>query len=223
MTAAVAMVCFVTDSVTGKVTAVSSDGEATIYLLDDFSGTFDLAYRVRFEPAPSNRSWSTVSILLLPLCRPGSSLSVGLSRGYPNSATLLAFTTTSSPGARSTYRPFPVQCPATCDLELRGDSYVVAAIVAGRRIARWPRARFPMRNPYVQINGEVGSIGDRIVARLSPLKTTLRGKPVPLPSCAFTTQGIEPRVIGDRVLVIAGTRAAGGGAVDRCPSVARRE
>ncbi len=215
-----------------KVKAVSTDGEATVYLSKDFSGDFDLKYGVTLEPAPSNHAWTGVSLLLLDKQWPGSSVSVGLSRGYPNAATLAGFTTSSRPRTQSKYKSFPLHCESACVVELRGDTRNVYASLNYRRIATWSRQTFPMIRPYIQINAEVSAVGDRIAARLRPIRIVLAEKSVPLPTCAFTTQGIEPKALGDSMIVFSGTRRVSsratyislldGRAKDSCPATMSR-
>ena len=60
VTAAAGLACALAGPALAKVTSVSTDGEATVYLNTDFGQDFDLAYDVTFEPAPENKSWSTV-------------------------------------------------------------------------------------------------------------------------------------------------------------------
>jgi hypothetical protein len=180
-----------------KVTALSTDGEATVYLTGDFSGDFDVAYDVAFEPAPANRSWTTVSIALLGRT-PGASMAVGLSRGYPTPATLAGFTLANAAQQRMRYLPFTVTCTTTCLLELRSQQGMVYALIDGHRVGAWPRSAMPIAKPYLQINGEVSRIGDRILARLTPVHTLARGFALGAPTCAFTTQGIEPAAFGGR-------------------------
>ena len=54
-----------------NVKSASSDGEATVYLLDKFSADFDLAYRAVLKPAVPRQSWSSLSILLVGSQIPG--------------------------------------------------------------------------------------------------------------------------------------------------------
>jgi len=180
-----------------KVTAVSTDGEGTVYLLGDFSGDFDVAYDVAFEPAPANRSWSTVSIALLGRT-PGASMSVGLSRGYPTPASLAGFTMANGPQQLMRYLPFPVTCTTTCLLELRSQQGFVYALIDGHRVGAWPRSAMPIAKPYVQLNAEVSRVGDHVAATLTPVHTLARGFALEAPVCAFTTQGVVPAAFGGR-------------------------
>jgi hypothetical protein len=232
VTAAAGLACALAGPALAKVTSVSTDGEATVYLNTDFGQDFDLAYDVTFEPAPENKSWSTVSILLVGAKFPSASVSVGLSRGYPNATTLSAFTTSAHPNERQTYRAFPVQCMVRCRLELRAQRGDLYALVDGRELASWPRWGYPMANPAVQVNGEVGEVGDRLSASLVSARRRLAGVPTPAPTCAFTTQGIEPRALGTPgSIAFAGSRRpdarvtyialADGSASDSCPEPVR--
>ncbi|MDP9017107.1 MAG: hypothetical protein M3N19_02145 [Candidatus Eremiobacteraeota bacterium] len=192
-----------------KVKSASTDGEATIYLTGDFAQSFDIRYAVALRPAPHNHAWTGVSLLLLGREWPGSSMSIGLSRGYPHADTLAVFTTSTHQGSKDVYDAVPVRCDGECVLELRGDPQSVSAILGSRTVRKWSRRSFPMLHPYIQINGEVSGMGDTIHASLRRLRATLIGKVLPEPICAFTTQGVEPHAIPGG-FVIAGARMANG-------------
>ena len=176
-----------------KVKATSTDGEATVYLTADFTHDFDLAYRIDFAPKSTNKAWSVVSILLLNGVGNGASVSVGLSRGFPNPTTLAAFTTANAPGEKADYRSVPVACARTCLVELRGTATAIAALVEGHSIGRWSRRRLQLDAAAVQVNAEVAELGDALHATMSPVRTLAAGQLID-PSCAFTTQGIEPHL-----------------------------
>lgn len=188
-----------------NVKAVSTDGEATVYLTADFSRNFDLDYQVVFLPAPKNKSWSTVSLLLLSGRGRGSSVSVGLSRGYPHASTLAAFTTSTAPGKKPSFESSPVTCTPTCRLQLRGSADALSAVVNGRRVGSWSRRSLAMRTPTIQLNAEVAELQDTISATVTPLSTVVAGTER-RPSCAFTTQGIEPRLSADHRIIFTGAR-----------------
>jgi hypothetical protein len=187
-----------------KVKSVSTDGEATVYLTSDFSRGFDLDYRVAFMPAPKNRSWSVVSILLLSGDGHGGSVSVGLSRGFPNATTLAAFTTSAAPGKKQGFQSSPVICASSCRIELRGSVDAINAVVNGTAIESWSRQSLGIREPAVQLNAEVAGLNDIIFATVIPVQTVAAGKAI-RPTCAFTTQGVEPRPSADGITFI-GTR-----------------
>jgi hypothetical protein len=63
-----------------RPTGISTDGEGTVYLNDDFSGDFDLQYAATMAPAPSNRSWSLVGVMLKARTAP-SWIEIGLVAG----------------------------------------------------------------------------------------------------------------------------------------------
>jgi hypothetical protein len=194
----------------GKVRAVSTDGEATVYLLHDFSRAFDLKYSVWFKPSPRNRSWSDVSVLLIGRSPSAGSVSVGLMRGYPNAGTLSALTMATRPGVRPAFKSIPVHCAHACAIELRGDARNVEALVQGRAVGVWMRADLALIKPYVQINGEVSATGDRIAAQMRPIHVVLSGRAIPHPKCAFTTQGVEPHRGRDGTIVFSGARRVNG-------------
>ncbi len=174
----------------GAVTAASTDGEARVYLVGDFTKDFRIASDVRFPPQTTNRSWSFVGILLIGR-EPGSAaVSVGLSRGNP-SQRLSAFTTAASPGLSNPFRAVPAACAVSCRIELRSRSENIFALVNGRTIGSWPRSTFWMRSPYIQVNGEVSELGDRIDAEVRPIYLLAGARKLKAPACSFTTQGIE--------------------------------
>lgn len=193
----------------GKVRAASTDGEATVYLTRDFSHKFDLKYSVWLKPSPRNRSWTDVSLLLIGRNRFPGSVSVGLMRGYPTTARLSALTMANPPGGRPEFRSIPVNCSRGCTIELRGDAAYVRALVQGRSVGFWPRRNLSMEKPYVQINGEVSAKGDRISAQVRPIRAMVSGRLLPRPTCAFTTQGVEPSSRSDGTLEFSGARRTG--------------
>lgn len=211
----------------GKVRARSTDGEATVYLTRDFSRAFDLKYSVWLKPAPRNRSWTDVSLLLIGRNAPAGSISVGLMRGYPNAETLSALTMASPPGTRPEFRSISVRCSRGCTIELRGDAANVQALVQGRPVGTWSRSELALVKPYVQINGEVSAKGDRIAAEVRPIRAVLSDRPLPRPKCAFTTQGVEPRTKRNGTIEFSGARHVGaritfvalpsGSGVTHCP------
>ena len=187
------------------VKAVSTDGEATVYLTSDFSREFYLGYTVTLRPAPTNKSWSTVSILLLGSAAPSGSVAVGISRGSPDAATLAGFTMSNALGKPPILRTFTVDCGAKCLLEMSGDATTIAASVGGRRVGVWARQSLSIVSPTVQINAEVAEVGDRISARAAPVRSVSGGH-IQRPACAFTTQGVEPKLSGDGTIEFEGSR-----------------
>jgi hypothetical protein len=192
--------------VLAKVRTVSTDGEATVYLMGDYSGDFDLAYNVVFDPASSNHSWSTVTLMLLGPLQPSAWISVGLSRGYPKPASLQGFTASSRLGKPETYKNSSVRCSLACGIELRADKTTIYALVNGRTIEAWSRKVLTIIKPYVQLNGEVHAIGDRISARFYLVRAVADKKRLLSPTCAFTTQGVEARAIAPAGIVFRGAR-----------------
>jgi hypothetical protein len=191
-----AAVVSLNSSAIAKVQAVSTDGEATVYLVRNFAQDFDLWYDVRFPTSQGNRSWSFVSLLLMGRGTQSGSVSVGLSRaaGKP----VVGFTDVTRPHATPAYRNVAVRCRAECTIELRGSRNAIVAFIDHRRAGTWLRKALALSKPYVQINGEVSAVGDRISARVVPIRTQIAGQPLPPPSCAFTTQGVRAsRVNGE--------------------------
>lgn len=179
-----------------KVHAVSTDGEATVYLTDDFAHDFDLSYDVHFPSSVKNRSWSAVTILLLGRVSSSGSIGIGLSRGSPRETTLIGFTDAANAKASPAYRSIAVRCASECDIKLRGTSSKIFAFIDHRLAGMWTRKSLGIIRPYVQINGEVSAVGDRIFAHLTPVRTQVGNREVPRPTCAFTTQGIRARAAG---------------------------
>jgi len=193
----VLLLAFASSCSIGNIKSDERDGEATVYDLGDFSGDFDLAYAVSFEPAPANQSWTVVTILLLSRTQSSSAVSVGLARGYPDATTLSGFTTSNRSRETSKYQSYPVRCNV-CMVELRGDKATLTALLDGHKVGTWPRRVFSAVKPYVQLNGEVHEMGDTISARLVPVRTLLGRKVFPRPACALSTQGVEARAIGEQ-------------------------
>lgn len=188
-----------------KVHAVSTDGEATVYLTNDFSKDFELSYAVAYPPVPRNHSWSDVSLLLLSGA-PGGSISVSLTRGSPNQQTLSALTIITRPGAAPVQKMLPVACGKSCILTMRGDSRHVAVAVNGKTLASVSRGSIALVKPSVQINGEVSAVGDAISATLARVRTTADRKELAPPTCAFTTQGVFPSALPNGGLRFSGKR-----------------
>lgn len=207
-----------------RVKAVSTDGEATIYATGDFSAEFDVAYKVVFRPNSSNRSWTSISVLLLGRKGPGY-ISIGLFGGYPKAGETSAFVTYAAGSRRAKFSTIRNDSPRPV-LELRGDETHLYAYLNGVRIASWLRSVYRIERPYLQINGEVAASGDVIDARLTPVRLIASRHALHYPTCAFTTQGVTPSANRDGVLIISGARRisaratfirlADGAPVERC-------
>jgi len=142
----VLLLAFASSCSIGNIKSDERDGEATVYDLGDFSGDFDLAYAVSFEPAPANQSWTVVTILLLSRTQSSSAVSVGLARGYPDATTLSGFTTSNRSRETSKYQSYPVRCNV-CMVELRGDKATLTALLDGHKVGTWPRRVFSPHSP----------------------------------------------------------------------------
>jgi hypothetical protein len=182
---------------------VATDGMATIYLLGDFNRDFDLAYDVTLDPAPDNRSWSLIDVMLVAETIPGDSVEVGVFHG---GAIPGAFTSTVIAGTNA----FVDQgaCANPCRIELRGEATTIVALTGGREAARWARSTFHFTRPSVQLNGEVDAPGDRLAARMHLVHARLAGAALASPTCAFTTRGIEARSSAADALSFSGTHDA---------------
>ena len=178
------------------VTSASTDGEATVYVTGDFSSGFDVAYNAVLHEAPQNKGWSGVSLLLVGTVIPGPGVSVGLSTGDPSERKIYAFTSVVDTHGHQTYKSTPVICNAGCRIELRGTATSLEALLNNRVISRWTRISMPLVNPSIQVNAEVAKPRDTILAVLAPVSMIARTKTLANPTCAFTTQGVEPSGIG---------------------------
>jgi hypothetical protein len=118
---------------------------------------------------------------------PGDAVTVGL---FPTKNGVHIFTTVSSPTTHG-FHDTGIACNAGCTLGLTGDRSALTASVSGHAIANWPRYILRSPEPMVQLNAETSKPGDGIDARLRPERGLSRGKTLPAPTCAFTTQGIE--------------------------------
>lgn len=189
-----------------EVHAVSTDGEATVYLTADFAHDFDVSYDVQFPAWRGNRSLSFVSLLLLGRFSPSGSVGVGLSRGSPHETALSGFTDAAGAKATPVYRSIAVPCSSECNLELRGNRTTIDAFIDHKVVGTWARKSLNLKNPYIQINGEVSAVGDRIVVRLTPVRMQVGSHSLPAPTCAFTTQGVTAQAAAGGGLTFTGRR-----------------
>jgi hypothetical protein len=135
--------------------------QGTVYRTDDFSGDFDLQYDATMAPAPSNRSWSLVGVMLKARTAP-SWIEIGLSRGDPDAATLSGFTAASTSAGKKSWNPVQAECAPACEIELKGDRTALYAFVNGRKIEEFSRLSLPIVKAYVQLNAQVNAVGDII-------------------------------------------------------------
>lgn len=189
-----------------KVHAVSTDGEATVYLTGSLAHNFDVSYEVEYRPSRGNRSWTVISLLLLGRASPSGSIGVGLSRGSPRELALSGFTDIGIVSGAPVYRRVHVRCAEKCLIELRGSATTISALIDGRLEGTWSRRSLRLLNPYIQINGEVSAIGDQISVSLTRVRARSESGRLPTPVCAFTTQGVHARAIGDGGLLFSGRR-----------------
>ena len=209
-----------------RPTGTPTDGEGTAYLTDDFSGDFDLAYDAALAPAPSNRSWSLVGVMLKSRTSPAW-MELGLSRSDPDAAALTVFTAASTSSGKRSWNPVPTACAPVCEIELRGDTTTLYAFVNGRKVDEWSRSSFPIAKPYVQLDAEVNAVGDTISAQLTLRRGLVSGAPLQSPTCAYTSQGVEAKLQSPTVLAFSGqfrtdapvtyVSLIDGTSEDRCP------
>lgn len=174
------------------VKSASSDGEATAYLLGPFSSEFDIAYRAVLKPGAHNKSWSTLSMLLVGSRIPGPGASVGLASTPPHQRSARPFSYVNYPDLKDDYEDRSVNCDRGCTIELRADARTVYAYVQRRMLASWSRSDLYLQHPSIQLNAEVHEAGDSVYASLTPIRAIVAGRAIRQPTCAFTTRGIEP-------------------------------
>jgi hypothetical protein len=191
------------------IQSASTDGEATVYITNKFTRDFDIAYRAVLTPGAKNKSWTTLSMLLVGSRLPGPGATVGLATGDPKIRHPHPFVYVVYPGSMHSFHNFNTNCAAGCTIELRGDSRRIYACVDGVELASWSRSDLYLQQPYIQLNGEAHAAGDTLVASLSPIRTTVAGRSIKNPTCAFTTHGIEPRGL-DTITFRGMTNDAGG-------------
>jgi hypothetical protein len=210
MTTALLLAATLAASPAPKVKAISTDGEATIYLSGDFSGGFNVAYSAQLRSMPANRSTIFLDLMLIGRKIPGSAIELGLTRDARSGfGALRAFTAITTRYGAYRYAAFPVSCTPACVLILRGDRHGFHASVVSndaiRRIGSWERSDFDLRGPYVQLNGEVTRTGDAIDAALRPVRVVAAASELAAPICAFTTRGVLPRRLPGGMLAFSGT------------------
>ena len=192
------------------VKSASSDGEATVYITDKFTQNFDIAYRAVLKPGAKNKSWTTLSMLLIGSRLPGPGATVGLATGSPAFRGPRPFIYVVYPDSTYSYHNSKTNCETGCTLELRGDGARIYAYVNGVDLASWSRSDLYLQRPYIQLNAEAHAAGDTLIASLSPIRTTVAGRSIKNPACAFTTRGIEPAGLG--TITFHGTTNDAGGA-----------
>jgi hypothetical protein len=193
-----------------KVKPISADGKATVYLMGDFSGGFNVAYGGVLRSMPANRARIVLDLMIVGAKKPGSSVELGLTRDARNGfGALRAFTAVRTRYGGYRYSEFPVSCAPACVLILRGDRQSFYALVAGndaiRQIGAWRRTDFHLREPYVALNGEVMKAGDAIDGALTAVRVVAAARQLPSPACALTTRGILAHRLPGGTLTFSGT------------------
>jgi len=202
------------------VKSVSTDGEATVYLAGNFAKPFDLTYRAVLKPGSRNKSWSTLSILLVGSQTPGPGASVGLASD-PEHRSVSPFTYVVFPNQQYDYESRSGHCSDACVIELRGDRSRIYAYINRTLLASWSRSDLYLQHPSIQLNAEAHGDGDTIQASLTPIETSIAGDGVAAPACAFTTRGIEPA--GRSTLVFSGKTNDNAGAYVNLTTGARKD
>jgi hypothetical protein len=197
-----------------KIKAVSTDGEATMYVKGDFSGGFNVAYGAVLRSMPANRSATFLDVMLIGRQNPGPAVELGLTRDARNGfGALRAFTAVTTRYGARRYSEAPIACAPACVLILRGDSRSFRASVMSddgyREIGSWDRRDFDLREPYVQLNGEVAKTGDAIYGVLAPVRVVAAARELGTPSCAFTTRGVVPSRLPGGMLTFTGANRNG--------------
>ncbi len=203
------LLCFILGNVRSAATvkAVSTDGEATVYVTGDLSRNFIVSYQAALQPSPGNRSWTTVGVMLLGRTESGPSIEVGLARSASNALT--GFTATQGLKSRASFKAFVVGCAPGCVLTVRADDKAYYAYIDAAQVGAWPRNQFAFVKPYIQLNAEAVKPGDSISAIFLPIRLVANGEVMPAPACAFTTRGIEPSRLPNGALQFTGTYHAG--------------
>jgi hypothetical protein len=196
----VALLCTI-----AAVPSASIDGEATVYVIGDFTANFNVAYQATLQPSPANRSWTSIGIVLTGKAVPGPAVALGLIRGDPHAPALHAFTQTRTANGTQAFRALPVRCYPGCALVLRANPERIYAIVGTQRVGDWLRSDLGLAQPYVQLNAEVHTPGDSISAVLLPLRVVANSQFVRLPTCAFTARGIASQRFANGSLAFSGT------------------
>jgi hypothetical protein len=180
--------------------ALSTDGEATVYLSGDFRRDFLMEYNVQFATAYDNKGSSTFAITFLGGPPPSDAVTVGV---YGVARSGRVFTSVTRDG-RSTFRPTRHVCAPACRLSLRGDVNGLSAFIDDVWLQSWPRFSIGAPAPAFQLNGEVSTPGDRVIIVVSPARTRAAGKKLGMPTCGFTTRGISVREEASGALSFAG-------------------
>lgn len=162
------------------------------------------------EAAAHNKSWSSLSILLVGSKIPGPGASVGISSDPPHHRSVHVFTYVVYPSLEDNYESQSTNCTKGCVIELRGDTRKIYAYVNGNMLASWSRSDLYLQHPHIQLNAEVHGEHDAIFASLTPVRTIVAGRMLSRPTCAFTTRGIEPA--GRATLAFHGKTSDAGGA-----------
>ncbi len=185
--------------------AFSTDAEATVYLNGDFRKDFFLEYVTEFWGDSHNTGWSTLAISFLGGPPPSDEVTIGV-YGVVHSGRV--FTVVSRDGRR-TFRDTGIACVLACRLRLRGDRNGLFAYVDDIELGSWPRFWLRSPAPAVQLNAEVNTPGDRFTGSLDPERTTLGGRKLGVPTCGFTSRGIDVSETDWGTLSFAGTYEAG--------------
>jgi len=149
---------------------------------------------------PANASWSVVNVSLLGGPPPSDAVAIGI---FPSAGRVHVFTSFTQ-RSKTIFRDTGVVCEPRCRIALRGSASGFTASAGGRVVGSWPRFALRMAAPAVQLNAETSAPGDRLQATLSRVRTTVRGRPLSPPACAFTTRGIEVRSMPGGALQYAG-------------------
>ena len=182
------------------VPAVGPDSQGTVYLLADYAQPFDVAYDARLDPQPHNASWWILDMIVTGRAPGGGLVRIGVARGYPTSASIEFFTSTTYPGSPSRYVSAPERCAAACRLEIRGDRRFIEAFANGARIGKWSRERLAMQEPYLQIDAEVHGKNDVLYGTMTPVTASVGGVSLLPPLCAMTEHGMDAERLPDGTL-----------------------
>ena len=168
--------------------ASSAEAEATVYLSGDFRRDFSVEYNIEFWADYRNKGWSTLAITFVGGPLPSDEVTVGL---HAVTRSGHVFTAVTRDGRR-TIRETRYVCVKVCRLSLRGDLNGISAYMDDYAwLQSWPRFSLRAPAPAFQVNVAVSTPGDRVTISLNPAVNTAGGRTLGMPTCAFTTRGID--------------------------------
>lgn len=167
--------------------ALSTSGEATVYLRGDFRRDFTVEYNVQFWAEYTNTGRSTFAITLVGGPPPSDEVTIGVFAAARSGRVFTAVTR----DRRRKFRATRNVCSPACRLSLRGDVNGISAFMDDTWLQSWPRFSLRAPAPAFQLNAEVSTPGDRVTILLDPLRTTAGGRRLEVPTCGKATRGMQ--------------------------------